>query len=73
MYRISQRHLKKITLRAFIIYYGYIRIFMTILSLSNILVTICATIAANLHYDYGNVIILWLWTFCIIIFFIETL
>ena len=71
MYQISQRHVKKITLRAFIIYYGYIRIFMTILSLTIVLMTFCTTIAAHLHYVYGNAIILWLWTFYLMIFFNE--
>ena len=63
LFRIDQRHLKKITLWAYIIYYGYMKISTSILVLIQILMLFCGTIAAYLYYEYGNVIILCSWTF----------
>ena len=65
-YQISNHHLKKITLRSFILYYGYIRILGSIAYFILISIVISITIVAYLYHDYGNVIILWFWSFIVI-------
>ena len=67
MYQISQRHLNKLTLRTFILYYGYIKITALIGMVLITLIAISVTITTYLYYDYGNSIILWLWTVIFII------
>ena len=61
-YQMSQKHIKKLTFRTYLLYYGHIRIIGSIVLFSYLLCSICAKIAVNMYYDYGNVIILWLWT-----------
>ena len=73
MYRISQRHLKKLTLRSFILYYCYLRITGSIAFSIVILIVTWVTITTHLYYNYGNVIILWLWTIIIIMSFNQIL
>ena len=67
LYQISQRHLKKLTLRSFIMYYGFIRYCGSIGMLIVTLLLICATIVTYLYLDYGNVIVLCFWTICFVI------
>ena len=69
MYRMSQKHLKKITLKAFILYYVYMRIFGSIVMYICAAIVIIITQLAYLNCDYGNVIILWFWTIIIILTF----
>ena len=71
MYQISQKHLKKLTLRSFIIYYGLIRITASIGFLIFMLITSLATIATYLYFDHGHVIIICFWTIIINIAFNE--
>ena len=66
-YQMSQKHIKKLTLKSSFLYYGYIRIIGSITFYILILSTICVTIGVNLYYDYGYVIILWTWTLSMII------
>ena len=73
MYRISQKHLKKLSLKAFIIYYGSIRIGAYYALFLAIFMATWATIATYLYLDYGNVIILCFWTIIVIIACNETL
>ena len=61
-YQMSQKHIKRLTLRTGLLYYGYIRIIGSIVMFVCILCSICGTIATYLTCDYGNVIILWFWT-----------
>ena len=65
-YQMSQKHIKKITSSTWLIYYGYIRITGSIILYVFTLSTICVTIGVNLYYEYGNVIILWMWTITMI-------
>ena len=67
MYRISESHLKKLTLRAFFLYHGYIKLtgFIGIVIVN--LIGMSVTITTYLYHDYGNVIILWFWTILFII------
>ena len=66
-YQMSQKHIKKITLMTWLIYYGYTRITGSIVLLLAILTQSSIAIGTYLFCDYGNVIILWLWTIIIII------
>ena len=66
-YQMSQKHIKKITLRTWFIYYGYIRITGSIALFFCILGGISVTIATYLYSDYGNVFTLWMWTIIFII------
>ena len=63
-YQMSQKHIKKITFRARLLYYGYIRIITFTLLSIGIAMAISATIATQI---YCNVIILWFWTIVFII------
>ena len=65
--QISHKHLKKLTLRSFILYYGYIRIVGLIGMFIVTLMAIRITIEAYLYHDYGNVIILCFWTINLIL------
>ena len=67
LYQISEKHLNKITLRAFILYYGYIRITGFIIMFMVTLIATRVTITTYLYHNYGNVIILWFWTIIFII------
>ena len=73
MYQISHKHLKKITLRAFLIYYGYIRITGSLTLYIGSIIEIFATVISYLYLDYGNVITLWLWTILLIMTINEIL
>ena len=73
IYRISRKHEKMLTLKAFFIYYGWMKIIGLIGLLCFILMAIWATIATYLYHDYGNVISLLLWTMVLIIAFNELL
>ena len=64
---MSQKHMENLTWRAWLIYYGYIRIIGSIALLICTLIGLCATIGTYLYLDYGNVITLWLWTIVFII------
>ena len=72
-YRMSQKHIKKITIRTGLLYYGYIRIIGSCILFSSIICTTCATIGTYLYCDYGNVIILWLWTIILNIYINQIL
>ena len=63
LYRLNQNHLKTIKVRAFILYYGYIRILGILLLTIFSMLVITMTIATYLVCDYGNVIILFFWSF----------
>ena len=69
MYQMSQSHLKKLTLRSLILYYGFIRISGSISYPIVIVIMTMMTTVTYLHHDYGNFIILWLWTTIIILTF----
>ena len=66
-YQMSQKHIKKITLRTYLLYYGYIRISSSIVLLFALLVDISLIIGTYLYFDYGNVIILSLWSIILIV------
>ena len=61
-YKISQRHLKKLKLRIFILYYGYIRIGGFFVKLWGTLFFISLTLVTYFYCDYGYTFILLLWT-----------
>ena len=67
--QMSHKHLKKLTLRSFILYYCYIRILGYIVMCILSLMVISITTVAYLYHDYGNVIILWFWTIILILTF----
>ena len=73
IYQISRKHEKMLTLKAFIIYYGCMKIIGPIGPLIFTLMAIWTTIVTYLYHDYGNVITLWLWTIVLIIAFNEVL
>ena len=73
IYQISEKHMKKLTLKAFIIYYGFIRIAASYGFFFTILTTLWATIVTYLYLDYGNVIILCFWTIIVIMACNETI
>ena len=62
MYQLSEKHVKKLTIRSFILYYGYIKMIGSIGMLFVILIATIVTIETYLYYNYGNVIILLFWT-----------
>ena len=66
-YQMSQKHIKKITFRTCILYYGYVRITGSFALLICTLVIILMTIVTYLYFNYGTVITLWLWTVILII------
>ena len=73
IYQISEKHMKKLTLKAFVIYYGFIRIAASYGFFFTILTTLWATIVTYLYLDYGNVIILCFWTIIVIMACNETI
>ena len=60
-YQMSRKHIKKLTIRTWLLYYGYIRIIGSIGFFTFSLIAISAT---YLYRDYGNVIIPWF--YCIV-------
>ena len=72
-YQMSQKHIKKISFRSYLLYYGYLRITSSIAMLLSIFVHTSITIGTYLYCDYGNVINLWLWTIIIIIAFNQVI
>ena len=71
LYRLNQTHRKKITMNAFIVYYGFIRIIGSIEAFIVSLMIIMSTLVTYLYHDYGNVAILWFWSIFYIIAFDE--
>ena len=69
IYKVSMQHHKKLTLRSFIFYHIYIKIFGLFLELLGDFLIIVATIALYLYADYGNVVILWISTLNILFIF----
>ena len=69
LYQMSQSHLKKLTLKSFILYYGFIKVTGSIVFVIIIFIVTWVTIVAYLYFDYGNVIILWLWSIIVMITF----
>ena len=65
-YQLSHEQLKKIKLRAFILYYAYIRIIGSIAYFILTSIVVSITIVSYLYHDYGNVIILWFWSIIVI-------
>ena len=66
-YQMSQKHIKQITFRTCLLYYGYIRIIGSISLFLATMLALGGTIGSYLYSDYGNVIILWFWTIVFII------
>ena len=62
LYQMSEKHLKKLSLKAFVIYYGLIRIIAFLGFFLFIVMSSLATFATYLYLDYGHVIILCFWT-----------
>ena len=69
IYKISIQHHKKLTVRSFILYHIYIKIFGLLIVLFGELCTILATIAVQVKGDYGNVVILWISTLNVLFVF----
>ena len=72
-YRMSRKHIKKITLRTCLLYYGYIRITGSFVLFICAIASISVTIGTYLFFDYGNVITLWFWTITYVIAINEVL
>ena len=60
IYKISMEHRNKLTLRSFLLYNIYIKIFGLFAVLFGEFCTICGTIVVHVYGDYGNVILLWI-------------
>ena len=61
-YKISQQHLKKLELRTFVLYYGYIRIVGFLFKVGCTLFAVSFALATYFYCDYGNVVSLLVWT-----------
>ena len=64
---MSQKHIKKLTSRTWLLYYGYMRINGSIVFFICTMAAILTTMVTYLYCDYGNVITLWFWTITFII------
>ena len=61
-YQLNQKHRKKITLRTFILYYGFIRTTGTIISIFLTFFFIIYTFVVYLYGEYNSIIMLIFWT-----------
>ena len=71
-YTLSEEHMKKIKFITSILYYGYIRIFGSIAIFVFSFTAFSLTIVTYLYYDYGNVVVLCLWTLHLIFMISQT-
>ena len=67
LFQINERHLKKLTLNSLILYYGFIRITASLSFFIATFIFTWMTIATYLFCNYGNVIILILWSIIVMI------
>ena len=66
MYQISQSHVKKLPLRSFVLYYGFIKVIGAFSFFISIFIITWMTIATYLYCNYANVIILLSWSILVI-------
>ena len=61
-FTIRSDHERSLTVKAFLLYYVYLKFLGNIVFFFIMFGAFAVTIGAYLYFDYGNVVLLWLWT-----------